>query len=142
MAVQRRRTAWLGVLLGLGSLAVGCGKGGVARLPVHGAVSLSNGETLNGSITFVPVEGGKGPAATASLSDGRYQFDRQNGPAAGPHRVIVRRAPSKRTLLESRGVKKPGPKGAAPGTEPKGEWTLSADVADDGSYQCDFTLDP
>jgi hypothetical protein len=140
---SRRRTALVGVLLGLGVLLDGCGKGGALRLPVHGVVSLSNGEALTGSITFAPVEGTPGPGATTALSDGRYQFDRHDGPTAGPHRVIVRRAVAKRTLLESRGDKTPpASKAAAPGATPKMEWTLSADVTDDGTYQCDFTLEP
>jgi hypothetical protein len=143
VAWNRRRTAVLGILLGLGILLDGCGKGGARRLPVHGAVSLSNGENLSGSITFVPVAGSPGPAATAALSDGRYQFNRSDGPAAGPHRVTVMRAVSKRTFLESRQSKAPpASKAAAPGAEPKTQWTLSADVADDGTYQCDFTLEP
>jgi hypothetical protein len=143
VSANRRRTALVGVLLGLGILLDGCGKGGVVRLPVHGTVALSNGENLSGSITFRPVEGSPGPAAIATLTDGRYQFDRGDGPTAGPHRVIVMRTVSKRTLLESRGSKtSPASKAAAAGAEAKMEWTLSADVADDGAYQCDFTLQP
>jgi hypothetical protein len=140
---NHRRTALVGVLLGLGILLEGCGKGGVVRLPVHGTVALSNGEKFSGTIAFLPAEGNPGPAATATLSDGGYQFNRGDGPAAGPHRVIVRRTVSKRTLLESRGSKTPPASTAtAAGAAAKMEWTLSADVADDGVYQCDFTLEP
>jgi hypothetical protein len=140
---NRGRTAWLGVLVGLGALLGGCGKGDIARLPLHGTISLPSGEALTGSITFVPLEGTPGPGATATISEGRYQFDRENGPTAGPHRVTVMRAIPKRLLLESRHSKvPPAAKPAAPTAEPRMQWTLSADVADDGEYQRDFTLEP
>ena len=135
-----KRAALVGIFLALGTLAAGCGKGDVARLPVHGTVSLPNGEKLSGSITFVPAEGMSGPGATTGLTDGRYQFDRSDGPTAGPHRVTVMRAVSKRELFES-GGKKPPP-ASKPAAAPKVRWTLSADVADDGTFQCDFTLEP
>ena len=90
-----------GILLAVGGLIVGCGKGGPARFPVHGAVSRSDGEKVNGSITFLPSEGLTGPAATASLIESEYRFDRENGPTAGPHQVIVHKITSKRSVLEA-----------------------------------------
>ena len=63
----------------------GCGQGkGVERLPVHGTVTLSSGEKLSGSITFLPAKGQLGPAATTKLAEGSYKFDRSNGPRRAP----------------------------------------------------------
>jgi hypothetical protein len=124
-------------------IASGCsGNTDVVRLPVSGTVALSNGEKLSGSITFVPATGHTGPAATTLLGDGHYQFDRTNGPTAGPHQLIVKKLPSKSVLLESRGGKKPAESvGAAP-LQRKTQWTLLVDFAENGPYQRDFTLGP
>ena len=125
-------------------MLVGCGGGsGFERLPVYGTVALVGGEKFSGSISFVPEKGTSGPAATVSLIDGVYQFDRRDGPSEGPHRVIVQRVIPKDAALANR--KK---KNAAPLVKPKVEkesrmdWTLSANVPADGNYQFDFKLDP
>ena len=78
------------IFLGLAPLLGGCGKKGVERLPLHGTVTVASGEKVNGSITFRPADG-RGPSANVKLAEGSYQFDRKNGPAAGPHIVIVKR---------------------------------------------------
>ena len=104
------------------------------RVPVHGTVALASGEKLSGSITFLPAEGRAGPAASASLVEGSYKFDRSNGPTAGPHTVTVRRPLTRTNLYRSRADTKTVAK-------KKMEWTRSADVLDDGQYLQDFTLD-
>ena len=112
------------------------------RLPVRGAVALASGEQLNGSVTFLPV-GGHAPAATTTVKDGSYQFDRTNGPTAGPHRVIIKRVIPKSAMLESRGSRNPrAPKEAPQGGEPRLEWTLSTDVTEQNLDHCDFKLEP
>jgi hypothetical protein len=83
---------------------------------------------LNGSISFIPAQGRDGPGATCSLLKGSYQFDKSNGPVAGPHEVIIRR---------SVGKSLPG----GPAANTKGEWKLTADVPALGPYKIDFTLD-
>src|SRR5437016_13607117 len=89
---QDIRQVRLWPLLIWGAALTGCGgSSSVERLPVHGTVALAGGETISGSISFVPAKGASGPAATVSLIDGEYQFDRSNGPGAGPHQVIVQR---------------------------------------------------
>lgn len=129
--VNSRRAITNSILLGLALLVVGCGKGtSVKRFPVYGAVTLVSGEKLNGSITFLPASGRKGPAATTALVDGNYRFDRNNGPAAGLQTVIVSEARTARSLPTKRVVEKT-----------RREWTLSIDVTDDGQYSHDFTLE-
>jgi hypothetical protein len=130
------------ILLGLTALLSGCGKRKqVERQAVRGTVVLRSGEKLNGSISFLPADGSPGPAATATLADGSYEFDRGNGPTAGLHQVIVKRAIPKGAMMEKRS-KKLQSQESLPETEPKMEWTLTVNVTDDGAFQRDFTLDP
>jgi hypothetical protein len=121
-------------------LPLGCGRsGGFERLPVGGTVSRAGGEKFNGLITFLPADGKPGPAASVSLLNGEYQFDRHNGPAAGPHRVIVNKVlPNKKSMLESRD--KPSASWPAGGNL-KNQWTQSATVTAEGPYRFDFNLD-
>jgi hypothetical protein len=124
-------------------LLVGCGNaGGVARLPVGGKVVRADGKPMSGSISFLPAQGRSGPAATARLVDGKYQFDRSNGPTAGPSRVIVKQLISKMAKLAQRNGAPPNPsQSSAPAGREKMDWILSADVSKDGPFQCDFKLD-
>jgi len=71
--------------------------------------------------------------------DGEYRFDRDNGPTAGPHRVVVNRTILKETALASRGEKKMPP--AVLG-EAKTKWMVTVDLPANGPYRRDFTLDP
>jgi hypothetical protein len=132
-----------GALFALGASIVGCGPSGPTRLPVEGSVSRANGEKINGAITFLPSEGRAGPAATANLVEGEYRFTREDGPTAGPHRVIVRKIVSKAALLESRDRKtSPADQGTGAAGGGKTVWTLSTDVPTGAPYRCDFKLDP
>ena len=140
--MKPKSTANLAMLIALMALP-GCGQGGgPVRLPVHGTVSLRNGEKLTGSITLVPANG-PGVAATTAISSGSYVFDRQNGPTAGRKQVTIRKIASKETRLQALSDPKHTlPDQGALRESPKTEWTLSANVKDDGSYACDLTLDP
>ncbi len=140
--MHRRQSAVVWMLFALGTTFAGCGKGsGVARVPIHGTISVSDGEKLNGFITFLPDEGRGGPAATTKLADGEYQFDRHDGPTIGPHRVIIKRIIPKSVMMASRNDSRLAHAKGASAKEPK-EWTLSFDVTDDGKYVCDFAIDP
>ncbi len=132
--MNSQRTIIVSIFLGLAPLLIGCGKGkGVERLPLHGTVTLANGERPSGSISFLPAKGQSGPSATAKLANGSYQFDRSNGPAAGPHTVKVKRIVPRSSVMESLAKKQPIAK-------TQSEWTSSADVANDGQYLQDFDL--
>lgn len=113
----------------------GCGKGGgPERLPIHGTVTLPDGDQLHGSITFLPAGKGSGVAATAKVEGGSYKFDRKNGPTAGPKTVIVRRVVTRNELLQTRSKTKTA-------TSAKSEWTRPRELLDDGQYLYDFELD-
>jgi hypothetical protein len=131
--------AMAGTVILVAALMAGCGQAVPARAPVHGTVSRFNGEKLNGSISFLPAEGKAGPAATTRLADGEYQFDRKNGPAPGPHVVIIKKIFSKEAALKSMVEKKSATPGDAAAA--KSEWSLTADVPRDPPYRCDFKLD-
>jgi hypothetical protein len=123
------------ILLGLLSVQFGCSDEKlVTRFPVHGTVKMASGERLNGSITFLPAKGLSGPSATTKVAEGKYEFDSTNGPAAGPHDVIVRRLITRAASLKAIKDKQPLRENGA-------QWTLSADVADDGQYLKDFNID-
>jgi len=118
----------------------GCSKSGVNRLPLRGTVGFSNGATVSGTITFIPATGATGPAATATLTDGNYQFDRDTGPTAGPHQVIVRRIMSKTAALAAR------TKGKAPVPPPadaaqRMEWSLPVNLSERDTNACNLVLD-
>ncbi len=141
-AVRRGLFAAGWVILGVAALGGGCGKGGVARLPLWGTVSGAHGEAPSGSITFLPDKGRPGPSATTRLIAGQYRFDWKDGPTAGPHRVIVSEPVAKEAALKALAQdSSPAPSEAADGGR-KTEWTLSADVPAAAPYRCDLKLAP
>jgi hypothetical protein len=79
-------TLFLGVVLA--ALALGCGDGG--RLAVSGRVTLDGQPLEDGAITFIPVEGNRGPAAGGAIQDGEFQIDAKDGPVLGKNRIEIR----------------------------------------------------
>ena len=146
IAMSSRRITVISIPLGFALLAAGCGGGSADRLPLHGTVSVASGEEISGSITFLPAKGQSGPSATAKLDKGRYQFDRGNGPTAGPHTVRVTkflpRSIPQKTLLENQAgaakASRTRPAGKEVSPQPKTEWTQEVDISNDGRYLCDI----
>lgn len=121
-------------ILGLVTLPCGCGEGtSLNRTPVHGTVKMASGEQINGSITFIPAGGHSGPSATTELEQGKYKFDNNNGPTAGPHTVIIKRIVSRTASRKPTANKPPLENGV--------QWTLSAEVSGDGKTPQDFSID-
>lgn len=54
-----------------------------------GRVSAEGVTIEKGSISFLPAEGNRGPAAISQIASGRYSFSRDTGPTPGPHRVVI-----------------------------------------------------
>ena len=81
----------------IGCVLIGCGLAGCGggepweRASVSGAVTVDGRPLEAGTITFVPADGVAGPKATAAVADGFYSLPIGHGPAAGPHRVEIRR---------------------------------------------------
>lgn len=69
---------------------VGCGgPAGPQRVAVKGTIQV-NGEPLKaGRITFQPTADSKGPSASATVTDGSYQFDASTGPVVGKNKVQI-----------------------------------------------------
>jgi hypothetical protein len=110
---------------------------GPERIAVFGTVTSASGDPVEGTISFLPNAGTKGPAATVSLTDGTFQFDTQNGPVAGQYRVLVvvhlpdqkhKGAPERET-----------PAAAQPDDRPAAEWSFAAEVAPD-KVEFDFEV--
>jgi hypothetical protein len=59
------------------------------RQPISGLVTVDGQSVDQGSITFLPDRGHRGPAASSAITAGNYRFTTENGPTPGDHRVIV-----------------------------------------------------
>lgn len=73
-------------------LLVGCGgQPGVQRYSVSGEVRFDGKPVPNGYLRFSPdkSKGNKGPGASASIVDGRYETMPNRGTVGGPHKVII-----------------------------------------------------
>lgn len=122
----------------LALFAAGCQQSGIDRLPIHGTVQTAAGEKFDASISFQPLDG-KRPVANGSVKNGEYRFDRSKGPTAGRARVVVRRIVRREESLPSRSRTSGRSLAKDVSTAPR-EWTLTADVRDDGKYVQDFVL--
>jgi hypothetical protein len=134
-------------LVACGGLAVSIGgcqpEDGPVRLAVYGTVTCASGDPVSGMISFLPESGNAGPAATASLIDGVYNFDTKNGPVAGQYRVVVvKQAPERR----HKSAAGPDSKGPAAGAVPVDdasmaaeEWSFTAEVSAE-DVEFDFEL--
>ncbi len=68
---------------------VGCsGSDGLPRKAIRGEIVGAEGR--NGTLTLIPAEGAKGPAATTAIEDGEYEFTKRTGPIPGNYVAIVR----------------------------------------------------
>jgi hypothetical protein len=72
---------------------------------VSGTVRLDGELIQEGSITFIPVEGTKGPGVGAVIKDGQYHIPRSGGVTVGKNRVELR-------AFKSSGKKVQDPTGA------------------------------
>lgn len=68
-------------------LLFGCGDDTNPRREVYGRVTGAEGRS--GLISFVPLETTEGPAARATLVDGEYHFNRDDGPVPGGYNVLI-----------------------------------------------------
>lgn len=113
---------------------VGCGgRSGPARVAVNGQVELDGRPAPDGAISFQPLGPGAGPAAVASLKEGRYGLTNEEGPLAGRHRVTLVAAPSGKQLpLGANGGAAPIVNVSAPGA---GRWQTEVNVPEGASCE-------
>ena len=132
--------AGVGIVLVIG----GCQRAdGPGRIAVVGSVTSQSGDPVDGTISFLPERGTKGPAATASLVDGTFKFDRKNGPVAGRYRVLVVKhlADAKYKGASSSAAQANAP-AATSGQDPsvtEQEWSFAADVSNE-DFEFDFEV--
>ncbi len=68
----------------------GCNWAGSDRVPLSGFVLEGSRPVLSdGSLTLLPEAGNSAPAVTTEITEGRYEFDRRNGPRPGRYEAIV-----------------------------------------------------
>lgn len=136
----------------------GCGSETSPRRALHGNIRVEALEDVNGSISFFPTDGNRGPAASTAIVAGHYEFTKENGPYAGPHRVMVGIAAKKPTsqrqessaageqaVVEGKQALIQIPdgrradQGALSNAEPK-KWDTQFNVPADGDLRTDFTF--
>lgn len=128
-------------LIALGAIA-GCGgTPGADREAVSGTVTREGIPIDTGTITFRPTGGGT--AASTSITDGKYQFDKLNGPVTGTQKVEI-------VQFARRGEGPPGtPKKELPilpetrfkGTMPPNGWLKDAEVVSGHDSPLDFKIE-
>ncbi|HWB09550.1 MAG TPA: hypothetical protein VG826_10010 [Pirellulales bacterium] len=129
---------WL-VVAALHATVVGCGaSGGPARVAVRGEVDVGGREAPDGTISFLPLNAGGGPAATTSVKAGRFQFDGKHGPSPGRHRVlVVSAASSKQQRFGADGA---AAVGSEQGASPQERWQTEVDVPNETSCELPIHL--
>ena len=111
------------------STLAGCGGGNTGRVAFRGMVTRDGAPVPSGLVSFQPAAGIKGPAANAEIADGEYRFSNLDGPAPGPHRVLVNVAVSGNKAA-----------GAARQVEPT-RWEFDVNVQETGDFSADFELE-
>jgi hypothetical protein len=83
------RLTVVSLLLVTSSIA-GCSKKqGPERAAVEGSVDLDGNKLAKAVVRFVPTGETKGPAVSATVTDGVYKLPEREGPLVGTHRVEV-----------------------------------------------------
>ena len=67
----------------------GCGSSGPERVVVSGAVTYLGKPIERGTIRFVPTGETRGPAAGATIDQGKYEVSAKGGVFVGTHRVEI-----------------------------------------------------
>jgi hypothetical protein len=68
----------------------GCGHHDKNRGAIGGEVKLDGMPIVNGSISFMPLQGTPGDPASGKIAEGRYRISANAGPAIGWNRVEIR----------------------------------------------------
>lgn len=113
------------------SILVGCGSGdGLPRVAVSGTVKMGEDDLPAGSVSIVPNEEHKGPAANGTISDGMFSFSELDGPIAGPHVVTITFTPTKDELIRMR----------IDGREVQTSWEFPLTIPAEATFEHDFVL--
>lgn len=127
-------------------VCIGCGAGDELlkkRASVSGKVTLDGTPVDDGRIVFTPT-GTEGSVAGAEIKAGAYSIPREQGPVAGPHKVMI-------TAMRKTGQQREAPVPAPPGQKidvkvesiPEKynvQSTLTADLKAGANKDVDFTM--
>lgn len=114
-------------------LSAGCSRGAWQGVDIAGSVQAGGALIGKGSISFLPARGRTGPSVTAVIENGRYHVSSADGPAPGPHTVLVYLE-----VDQKRAVMAGAPAPAAP---TKTRWETSVEIPATGHFDCDLKLD-
>ena len=104
-----------------------------------GAVTLDGQPLADGAISFLPA--GKGVAAGATITGGRYVVDGARGPTPGEYRVEIRAsAPSGKQLKGTFGQSSAAEMESIILTRYNDKTTLRAEITAAGPNQFDYSL--
>ncbi len=76
-------------LLAVSIAVIGCGRSGIERASISGAVTIDGEPVEDGSIRMISLEPGGGPSVGGSILKGQYAIGSNKGPTLGKHRVEV-----------------------------------------------------
>lgn len=110
----------------------------VKRVAVSGAVAQGSTPLPEATISFLPAEGSSTASAITGVRDGRYAFNRENGPPAGKYQVLIQLPTPKRNRKQDADTGIRDPKKSAAG---KTSWQFDVEVPAGSSFKKDFTLD-
>lgn len=119
-----QRTPFLICLLWLVA-CLGCGgQKGPKRVPVRGSVEVESRTAIDGSISFLPVDGHRGPASNGVITKGAFLIPASEGPTAGPHLVIIGLMPLKSSSDSATNL--------SGGKPPRTKWEVKVEVEEGG----------
>jgi hypothetical protein len=129
-------------------LLSGCGSGdGVSRVPVGGEVSVDGAPMKAGTIRFIPNGATTGPAAVATIKEGKFELPQAEGPVPGSHRVEIEAIDyldfaldDEQAYAKRAAGGKPMPKNPIPARYNR-QSELTAQLPDEGNRELKFQLD-
>ena len=69
---------------------IGCANNNAGRMEISGQVTLDGQPVEQGSISFIPTGGTRGPVAGGAIVAGKYHIMASQGPVVGKQRVEIR----------------------------------------------------
>jgi hypothetical protein len=127
---------------------IGCGAPeGPERIALSGTVKFDGNHLPAGVIRFLPAGGTQGPATSATIQNGRYEFTKKDGPILGAHRIEIEATEYLGFAMDDEAAfaaniqqnRRALPKNPVPDIYNR-QSTLNADVAVEGPREFNFEL--
>lgn len=114
----------------------GCSDSPWTHVAIDGTVTVDGTPIPAGTISFLPAQGHKGPAATALIQQGKFHLEGEDGPTSGPHTVVVYiDVDDKHAVMSSHNLKTPG----APSPS-KTRWEQPLEIPAEGHFELPLDL--